>query len=448
MKISALVLAAGAGSRMMSVLPKPLHKIAGYPMIDHVLKTLFGLGINDIRVVIGPNMDNLEKHVLGTNKEIKILVQQDRCGTADAVKVGLDNRYDDLLVLFADTPFIKDATIKKMYELLHEDHKNNAVVVAGFVAKDPAAYGRLVVDNNNILKQIVEFLDCDDTQQKIGLCNSGIMLINATHASELLNEIKNNNAKNEYYLTDLIHIAHAKKLFCKYIVIDESEAVAVNSRMELNQAEKLIQEKLRDRFIHSGVTIVDKSSVFFAIDTVIEQDVIIHPHVVFGPKVKIHSGTEIKSFSHIEGASIGEDNIIGPFARIRTGTETLNNVSIGNFVEIKNSVVKEKTKINHLSYIGDSYMGKKVNIGAGTITCNYDGYNKHITKILDGAFVGSNVSLVAPVSVGKECIIAAGSVITSDVDDHDLAVARVEQRNFANKASYIRKRKNYKKDNQ
>lgn len=444
MKISALVLAAGEGSRMMSSIPKPMHKIAGYPMIDHVLNVLLKMEAEDMRVVIGPNMDNLNDHIHKRSNGINVLLQENRRGTADAVRVGMHSEHEDLLVLFADTPFIKDSTIKKMYELLHTDYDKNAVVVAGFVAKDPAAYGRLVVDSDNILKQIIEFLDCNDQQKQITLCNSGILLINKKYAKQLLEQIKNDNVKKEYYLTDIVKVAQSEGLSCKYIVIDESEAIAVNSRAELAQAERLTQAKLRDHFINNGVTLLDKESVYFAIDTLIDQDVVIHPNVVFGPGVEVSSGSEIKSFSHIEKAKIGHDNIIGPFARIRPGTETSTDVKIGNFVEVKNSAIQANSKIQHLSYIGDCYMGKGVNIGAGTITCNYDGYNKNVTKILDNSFVGSNVSLIAPVSVGRGSIIAAGSVITKDVEDDDLSVARVEQRNFINKASYIRRRKNYK----
>ena len=446
MKISVLVLAAGKGSRMESAIPKPMHKIAGYPMIEHVFRALKDVETADIRVVIGPEMEGVESYIK-TKDNAKVIVQKDRRGTADAVKVGMqDGAYGDLLVLFADTPFIKPSTIKKMYELLHSDYENNAVAVAGFIAKDRAAYGRLIVDSDNVLKQIIEFLDCNAEQKEIGLCNSGIMLINSKYAQKLLNQIKPNNAKEEFYLTDIIEIAHAEKLSCKYMVIDESEAIAVNSRVELCQVEKMVQESLRDKFLNNGVTLIDRGSVYFSIDTKIGRDVVIHPNVVFGPAVEIGQGTEIKSFSHIENATIGDYNNIGPFARVRPGTGTGKKVSIGNFVEVKNSAIQDKTKISHLSYIGDSYLGKNVNIGAGTITCNYDGYNKNITRVLDDVFVGSNVALVAPVSVGRGAIIAAGSVITSDVGDDDLAIARVEQRNFVNKASYIKRRKNYNKD--
>ena len=446
MKISALVLAAGKGSRMESSIPKPMHKIAGYPMIDHVLNTLSRNDIKDIRVVVGPEMANLESHIQKYNNDISIMVQNDRLGTADAVKVGIVEPHDDVLVLFADTPFIKSTTIRKMYELLYQNQEQNAVVIAGFIAKDPASYGRLVVDSNDHLKEIVEFLDCDEAQKQIGLCNSGIMFINHKHASMLLNKIKNNNSKKEFYLTDIVSIAHSENLACKYITIDESEAIAVNSRSELHQAEKLIQEQLRDKFINNGVTLIDKSTVYFSVDTKIDKDVVIYPNVFIGAGVEIGGRTEIRSFSHIEKAKIGSNNIIGPFARIRPGTNTADSVVIGNFVEVKNSAIQEHTKVNHLSYVGDAYIGKRVNVGAGTITCNYDGYNKHITRILDETFIGSNVCLIAPVSVGKGSIIAAGSVITADVGSDDLAIARVEQRNFVNKASYIRQRKNYNKD--
>ena len=431
---------------MLSSIPKPLHEVAGYPMIDHVLNTLFKIEAQDIRVVIGPSMDDLNNHIHKKSDDVSVLLQANRMGTADAVRVGMESQHDDLLVLFADTPFIKDSTIKKMHKLLHADYDENAVVVAGFVAKDPASYGRLMVDSDDILKQIIEFLDCNEEQKKISLCNSGIMLINKKYAKQLLDKINNDNAKKEYYLTDIVKVAQSEGLSCKYIVIDESEAIAVNSRAELAQVEKLTQARLRDYFVGNGVTLLDKDSVYFSIDTLIEKDVVIHPNVVFGPGVEVKSGSEIKPFSHIEKAKIGNDNIIGPFARIRPGTETGLGVKIGNFVEVKNSAIQDESKIQHLSYIGDSYIGKNVNIGAGTITCNYDGYNKNVTKILDGSFVGSNVSLIAPVSIGRGSIIAAGSVITKNVEDDDLAVARVEQRNFINKASYIRRRKNYKRN--
>ncbi len=447
MKATAIVLAAGEGSRMKSSIPKPLHKVAGYPLIDHVLLTVMRSGFERIKVVIGPNMEQMQSHILAKNPNAIPVIQEKRLGTADAAKIGIGKDKGDFLIMFADTPFIKPATINKMQSLLESARDESALVVLGFVAKNPGQYGRLVVDSHDDLKAIVEFLDCTDDQRDIRLCNSGIMLLNGKYADELLAKVKNNNAKKEYYLTDLIHLAKQQNLSCKYIVIDETEAVAINTRTELVQAEYLIQDQLRNHFIVSGVTLLDSSSVYFSIDTKIEQDVVIEPHVFFGPEVEIASGTEIRSFSYIEGAKIGKNNIIGPFARIRPGTETHQKVRVGNFVEIKNSMIHDNAKINHLSYIGDAYIGKEVNIGAGTITCNFNGYSKSATRILDGAFIGSNVALIAPVVVGKEAMVGAGSVITKDVGDNDLAIARSDQQNFFNKAAYIKRRKsNIKSD--
>jgi len=327
-----------------------------------------------------------------------------------------------------------------MYEMLLESPKN-ALIVLGFIAKDPAKYGRLIINQKDELEDIVEFLDCDKQQRKINICNSGVMLIRKEYANKLLNKIKPNNAKKEYYLTDLIKIACKEHLVCRYITVDEDEAVAINTREELAKAEEIIQRQLRNKFVANGVTLVDQNTVYFAIDTIIEQDVIIYPNVFFGSGVKIKSGSEIKSFSHLEGATIGNNASIGPFARIRSGTTLGDKVKIGNFVELKNSQINQDTKINHLAYIGDTTIGESVNIGAGTITCNYDGFNKYKTDIAKNVFIGSNTAIVAPVTIKEGAIIAAGSVITQNVNKDDLAVARAEQSNFAGKAIHIREKK-------
>lgn len=444
MNLSTIILAAGKGSRMLSKLPKVLHKVASRPLIGHITDLIKSLGtdVKEKVAVIGAEMQDLHEYIMMQDGTVKCVVQEERLGTGHAVKVGLEHVKNDgdVLVLYGDTPFLKPGTIKKMHAMLNLEERN-ALVILGFIAKDPALYGRLVINNHDELTEIIEFLDCTDEQKKINICNSGVMLINSKYIRKLLAQIKPQNAKQEYYLTDLVHIARKEGLICRYITVDEFEAVAINSREELARAEAIIQNQLRKKFIANGVTLIDQNTVYFAMDTIIENDVIIHPNVFFGPGVTIKSGTEIKPFSHIEGATIGANAIIGPFARIRTGTNLGNKVRIGNFVEIKNSEIKDETKINHLSYIGDAKVGENVNIGAGTITCNYDGFNKYATHIMDGVFIGSNTALIAPITIGECAMVAAGSVITQDVGSNDLAVARSKQENLEGKALTLRNKK-------
>ena len=442
MTISAIILAAGEGRRMKSKLPKVMHKVASRSMVGHIIDLIKLIDVKETVAVIGPDMDILREHILSQGTSIRCVVQEKRLGTAHAVKIGMEElpSYGDVLVLYGDTPFITASTIERMKTLLEANSKN-ALVVLGFNVKEPSEYGRLIVNERNELQEIVEYLDCSLEQREIGLCNSGVMLISHKYVKDLISSVDNKNAKKEYYLTDLVKIARDQKLVCQYVAVNKEEALAMNNREELAEAEKIIQVALRDEIIKKGVTLIDKESVYFARDTKIESDVVIYPNVFFGTGVEIKSGAVIKAFSHLEGTRVGRNAIVGPFANLRPGTILEDNAKVGNFVEIKNSHIEEGTKINHLSYIGDSEIGKNVNIGAGTITCNYDGFVKHKTKIDDGVFVGSNVSLVAPLSIGAESIIGAGSVITDSMEKDSLAVARSKQLTYPNKAHCIKDKK-------
>jgi bifunctional UDP-N-acetylglucosamine pyrophosphorylase/glucosamine-1-phosphate N-acetyltransferase len=447
MNLSVIILAAGEGKRMYSALPKVMHKVANKPMVSHILHNVKCLDPSEVVVVVGPDMPGLEEIVRLEFGSARCVVQHKRQGTGDAVKIGLkqlrEKSKNDILVLYGDHPLITSHTMKKMHLSLSSNPKS-ALVLISFLATDPAQYGRVITSDNGQLEKIVEYIDCNDKQKEINLCNSGIMLIRGKVIDELIEKIDNKNSKKEYYLTDLIAIARHSGWQSHYITIDESEVLGVNSRQDLAVAEKIMQHRLRQHILATGVTLIDPESVYFSADTIIEQDVIVHPHVIFGNGVVVKSGAEIKSFSHLEGATIGHNTKIGPFARIRPGTEIDDGAAIGNFVEIKNSKISTKTKINHLSYIGDANIGKDTNIGAGTVTCNYDGFNKYQTEIGNNAFVGSNTLLIAPVTIGSGTLIAAGSVITKDVETDSLAVARAEQMNILGKAKEIRISKNHK----
>jgi bifunctional UDP-N-acetylglucosamine pyrophosphorylase/glucosamine-1-phosphate N-acetyltransferase len=447
MDLSVIILAAGEGTRMRSALPKVMHKVANKPMISHILHNIRPLNPSEVVVVVGPNMPMLEETVRLELGSARCAVQHKRQGTGDAVKIGLEHLHavgkSDVLVLYGDHPLITSHTMEKMRSVLSSNPKS-ALTLVSFFATDPAQYGRVITSDNGQLEMVVEYLDCSDKQKEINLCNSGIMLIRGEVIKELIEKIDNNNSKKEYYLTDIISIARNAGWQCQHITIDESEVVGVNSRQDLAAVEKIIQHRLRQHALATGVTLIDPETVYFSADTVIEQDVVVHPHVVFSNGVEVKSGAEIKSFSHIEGATIGRNVKVGPFARIRPGTELEDGAIVGNFVEIKNSKVASKAKVNHLSYIGDTNIGKETNIGAGTITCNYDGVNKHRTEIGDGVLVGSNTALIAPVNVESGVIIAAGSVITKDVESGALAISRSEQKNIPGKADAIRKNKKHK----
>ena len=421
--ITSIVLAAGMGTRMKSKTLKCLHKIAGLPMMDHLLAMLEKIDSSQKVLVVSEEM---QKEIVFPS-DVKTVVQKERLGTGHAVMQARDYFHgtsDDVVVIYGDNPLIKAETIKKMIERRRE---GMSVVVLGFNAKDPARYGRLVLDNAGCLDRIVEFKDATVDEKKITLCNSGVMCFDGSRLNELLNALTNDNKAGEYYLTDTVAIAKEKKMKIGVVIGDEDEMQGVNSRYELAKAEKIYQNRRRRELMDNGVTLIDPDTVYFSYDTEIASDVIIEPNVFFGPHVKIESDVTIRSFSHIEGANIKSGAVIGPFARLRPGTVIENEAHIGDFVEIKNSVIGKKSKVNHLSYIGDTDMGSGTNIGAGTITCNYDGYFKHRTTIGDNVFIGSHTCMVAPISVGDGAFTAAGSTVTQNVPDDALAVARSVQ---------------------
>lgn len=430
--IAIIILAAGKGTRMKSSLPKVLHSIGGRAMIDHVIDISLSLSNNLPIVVISNELSHFKSNL---SEKACIAIQENQLGTGDAVKSALSflpNDIDKVAVLYADTPLIKASTIEDMLTKLDDTNK---VCVLGFNPDDPAEYGRLVVNDNGSLDSIVEYKDADDNQKQISLCNSGVIAVDGKLISSFINKIDNKNANNEYYLTDLVEIARNEDFNCSFVEAQEDEVLGVNNRMQLSEAEYIFQTRMRNKFMLSGVTMIDPKSVYFSYDTQICNDVVIEPNVFFGNKVVVESGVKIKAFSHIEGSIIGKNSVIGPFARLRPGTDLSGNNKIGNFVEIKNSEINEGSKINHLSYIGDAKVEKNVNIGAGTITCNYDGLNKHKTIIKEGAFIGSNSSIVAPVEVGSNSLIAAGSVVTDNVPNNNLAISRSRQVNKEKKGS-------------
>lgn len=440
-QISVIILAAGNGTRMQSNLPKVLHKIAGRSMLENVIANANKLQPTEINIVISEEFDDkLQKNIQNKYQNIIFTLQKERLGTGHAVKTAISNSKitsNIVLVLYGDTPFVATKTMEKIIANCQE----NTACVLGFEAKNPGSYGRLVT-NNSSLEKIVEFKDANEQEKEINLCNSGVMAILGNKINNLLAKIDNNNASNEFYLTDIIAIAKNQNLNCSFIKCEEDEVLGVNSKIELAKAEKIMQDQIREKMLANGVTMTDPNSVYFSYDTKISNDVIIHPNVVFGCHVEISSGVEIKSFSHIEGAKIAKNSIIGPFARLRPGANLHENVKIGNFVEIKKANIAKNSKINHLSYIGDAKIGENSNIGAGTITCNYDGYNKFITNIGSDVFIGSNSALIAPVNIADNSMIGAGSVISKDVAKGDLAISRSKQISIKDGSTKFRKNKN------
>lgn len=426
--LSIIILAAGKGTRMKSNLPKVMHKVAGQSMLDMVISQAKKLKPSNITIVSSSEIENFKNEILNNHKEEKInfALQEERKGTAHAVKIALEKIEKigkKTLILYGDTPLISVETLTKMLEKL----ENSSFCVLGFNNHKENAYGRLVVNGNGDLEKIVEYKDASSQEKQITLCNSGVVAIDGDVIEKLISSVKNENAAKEFYLTDIVEIGKNLGLKGSFIQTNEEEVLGVNSKVELAQVENIKQNQLRKLAMEAGVTLIDPNSVYFSFDTKIANDVIIHPHVFFGKNVEISSSVEIKSFCHIDGAKILENAVIGPFARIRPETEILQNAKIGNFVEIKKSKIKEGAKISHLSYIGDSEIGQESNIGAGTITCNYDGYNKFKTKIGDNVFIGSNSALIAPVEIKDGAVIGAGSVISKNVEKDELAVARAKQ---------------------
>jgi bifunctional UDP-N-acetylglucosamine pyrophosphorylase/glucosamine-1-phosphate N-acetyltransferase len=424
-EIAAIVLAAGKGTRMKSALPKVLHRIAGRSMVGHVLDNLSRLEVAKTAVVIAPGMDAVAKEVAPHPTAI----QAEQLGTADAAKAARDvvGRVDGtVLILFGDSPFVSAETIGRLVAR-REAADRPAVVVLGMRPADPSGYGRLVTDDAGNLAAIVEHNDADEAQRAIGLCNSGVMAIDGAVLWDLIDAIGNRNAKQEYYLTDIVRIARGRGHGAAVVEAPVRELIGINSRAELAAAEAIFQHGLRERAFENGVTMTDPGSVFLCADTRLGRDVTIGPNVVFGPGVTVADNVEIRAFSHIEGAAIESGAVIGPFARLRPGSRIGRDAHVGNFVETKNATLGEGAKANHLTYLGDAAVGARSNIGAGTITCNYDGYLKTRTTIGDNVFIGSNSALVAPVTIGEGAIVAAGSVITRDVEADAMSVARGHQ---------------------
>ncbi len=425
-KCIAVVLAAGEGTRMKSDVPKVLHPLAGRSMLGHVLNTVQEAGIADIAVVIGPNRDDVAAEVRRLAPQASIHVQTDRLGTAHAVlaaREAIGQDYDDLLVLFADTPLIEPVTLQAMRARLVD---GTSVVALGFEAANPQGYGRFLVDGDSLVA-IREHKDASEAERRVTLCNSGLMAIDGKRALGLLDSIGNQNAQKEYYLTDIVEIARKVSAKTAYEVAPESDVLGVNDRSQLSVAEGILQDRLRRKAMMNGATLIDPSTVYFSFDTVLGRDVVVEPNVVFGPKVVVGDKVQIHAFSHIEEAVISPFASVGPFARIRPGSSVGEHAKIGNFVELKKAKIGHGAKISHLSYIGDADVGAEANIGAGTITCNYDGFFKYKTEIGEGAFIGANSSLVAPIKIGAGAYVGSGSVITKEVAPDQLAVARGKQ---------------------
>lgn len=430
--LTVVVLAAGKGTRMQSESPKVLHKVGGFSLIDHVLATLKGLKPKLTYVITGYGAAAVEASV----QPIPCIRQQPQLGTGHAVQVALKKIgkvAGDLLIVYGDSPFLSAQTLKTLIDTHRA--KANAVTVLGFHPNDPDRYGRLIMNGEKLTK-IVEYSNATDKEKQIDFCNSGVVMMKGDVAAKLIAGLSNKNNQKEYLLTDVVEAANAQGLICGVSEASEQELLGINDRFQLAQAEAFFQDTKRREFLNDGVTLIDPATVYFAADTKIASDVVIEPDVFFGPGVSIESGVVIKSFSHIEGAKIKKNAKVGPFARIRSETEIGEGAKVGNFVEVKKSKIKKGAKVSHLSYVGDADVGENANIGAGTITCNYDGKNKHKTVIGNGAFVGSNTALIAPVKIGNKSFVAAGSVISKNLKDGEMGITRAEQKNFKNSADY------------
>ena len=421
-----IVLAAGEGVRMRSARPKVLHELAGRSMLAHTLSAVLEGASGDIAVVVGPDRDSVAAEALKVAPRAKVVVQAERRGTADAVLAArgqIAQGYDDILVAYADIPLIKPATLAA---LRAELARGADVVALGFEAADPTGYGRLIERGGRLIA-IREHKDATAEEKASRLCNAGPIAFSGAEALKLLDAVTPNNAQNEYYLTDIVEIANAQGLVAQALAADKKEVMGVNDRSQLAQAEAALQDRLRRRAMAEGATLIAPETVFIAFDAKIGRDVLIEPHVVIGRGVVIEDGAVIRAFSHLEGARVAGGASVGPFARLRPGADIAANARIGNFVEIKQAMIEEGAKVNHLTYIGDARVGANANIGAGTITCNYDGFVKHKTDIGAGAFIGSNSALVAPVKIGDGAYVGSGSVITKTVEADALAVARGRQ---------------------
>lgn len=422
-----IILAAGKGTRMRSNLPKVLHEIAHAPMLIHAMRAGRTLEPKRTVVVAGHGASLVDKAAKQFDPSCDVVLQTEQLGTGHAVaqaRNALDGFEGNVIVLYGDTPLIQADTLRALEACL----SSASVAVLGFDAADPGRYGRLIADGDQ-LDRIVEYKDATPQERDITLCNSGVMAVPCRLLFDLLSSIDNNNASGEYYLTDVVALARKRDLLCRVVKCPEAETLGVNSRVELAQAESEFQSRMRQAALISGVTMPAPETVHFAFDTQVANDTIVEQNVVFGPGVTVETGAKIRAFSHLEGAHVASGCVVGPYARLRPGVTLSSDVKIGNFVEIKASQLDAGSKVNHLSYIGDAHVGERTNIGAGTITCNYDGVFKHKTVLGADAFIGSNTMLVAPVTVGDNAMTASGSVITKDIPDDALALARGTQTN-------------------
>ena len=427
MPVSLIILAAGLGSRMNSDLPKVLHPLAGVPMLHHALNTARALEPSRVVVVTGYGSATVTKAAQDFDEFTECVLQDPQLGTGHAVAQAatlLADMDGDSIVLYGDTPFVRPETLEAMLAA----RSRHAVIILGFAAKDPARYGRLITEDDQLLR-ITEHKDATEAERAIPLCNSGVLCADTKTLFRLVAKVGTANASGEYYLTDIVELARAEGLSVGYVTCPESETLGINTRQQLAAAEAQFQSTARAEALENGVTLTAPETVFFALDTHIGRDATIGPNVIFGPGVTVESGAEIKGFCHLEGCHISRGASVGPFARLRPGTELAEDVHVGNFVEIKNSILDEGVKVGHLTYLGDAHIGEFSNIGAGTVTCNYDGVSKHRTEIGKRVFIGSNTMLIAPVTIGDNALTASGSVITEDVPPEALAIGRARQVN-------------------
>jgi bifunctional UDP-N-acetylglucosamine pyrophosphorylase/glucosamine-1-phosphate N-acetyltransferase len=438
-----VTLAAGLGTRMNSAAPKVLHEIGGRSMLAHVLALADSLGSSLNAVVLGPEVEDRAGEIIPEGMKARHFIQRERLGTAHAVlaaREAFEGHDGHVVILYGDTPLLRRESLQKMTGRLEEGAD---IVVLGFEARDPAGYGRLLLGDDGSLAAIREEKEASEEEKAVTLCNSGVFAFNGRHLLSLLERVGNDNKKGEYYLTDVVELANGDGLRAEIVTCEEDEVLGVNSRLQLAAAEAIYQGRLRQRAMDAGVTMIDPSSVHLSFDTAFGRDVLVEPNVFFGPGVSIADNVHVRAFSHLEQCSVGAGASIGPYARLRPAAEIGEKAKVGNFVEIKKSKVEEGAKVSHLTYIGDARIGRGANIGAGTITCNYDGFNKHFTDIGEGAFIGSNSALVAPVKIGDGAFVGSGSVITRNVAPDSLAVSRARQAqkdDWANRFREMQKR--------
>ena len=436
---TAVILAAGLGTRMRSALPKALHPLGGRPMIAHLIETARTV-FDRIVVVVGPDMAALEKAA----SPWPCVVQEERLGTGHAARIAEELYGEgDVAILYADNPLITAETMRAL--LVARREPDTRLALLAMCPADPGRYGRVVTENGQV-REIVEWKDATEAQRAITLCNAGVLCAAAEDLRRWLGEVRNSNAQGEYYLTDVVAFA-AREGGVQYVEAPAEELAGINSRAELSCAEAALQKRLRLAALEGGVTLVAPETVFFSADTVIEPDVVVEPNVVFGPGVTVRTGARIRAFSHLEGCVVGEEALIGPYARLRPGTVCGKASHVGNFVELKATDLGEGAKANHLSYLGDARIGARTNVGAGTITCNYDGFFKHRTNIGNDVFVGSDSILVAPISIGDGALLAAGSVVTENVEAGALALGRSRQINKPARGKAISDALRAKKEN-